>query len=79
MANLLSGYGLVLPNDSSHRSNTALDVGSIAASRKRLGLSQRELAESLGVSLHTVQSWEQDRRKPSQLAVKFMRFLFDKK
>ena len=36
----------------------------IAALRKYLSLSQRDLAERLGISIDTLQNWEQDRTAP---------------
>jgi DNA-binding XRE family transcriptional regulator len=33
--------------------------------RKRLAMTQRTFAAALGVSVHTVQQWEQDRQWPS--------------
>jgi putative transcriptional regulator len=41
--------------------------------RARLNLSQSEFAELMGVSLRTVQDWEQGRRKPSGPAVALLR------
>ncbi|MBN2466792.1 MAG: helix-turn-helix transcriptional regulator [Deltaproteobacteria bacterium] len=37
--------------------------------RRQLGLSQKELARALGVSFATVNRWENDRAKPSPLAL----------
>lgn len=39
----------------------AQDIKSI---RERLGLSQRQMANLMGVSVDTLQNWEQNRRKP---------------
>lgn len=39
----------------------AQDVKTI---RERLGLSQRQFAALMGVSIDTLQNWEQNRRKP---------------
>ncbi len=36
----------------------------VKAIRRQLGLSQREFASLLGVSVDTVQNWEQNRRQP---------------
>ena len=36
----------------------------IKAIRERLGLSQRQFAALMGVSIDTLQNWEQNRRKP---------------
>ncbi len=41
--------------------------------RKASGLSQVEFAEILGVSVRTLQDWEQGRRKPSGAAATLLR------
>ncbi|PTX90722.1 helix-turn-helix domain-containing protein [Opitutus sp. ER46] len=38
---------------------------SIAAVRARLGFSQSQFARALGISLDTLQNWEQGRRQPT--------------
>jgi putative transcriptional regulator len=43
----------------------APDVGSV---REKTGLSQARFAELLGVSVRTLQEWEQERRAPSGAA-----------
>ena len=40
----------------------------IIRAREKLGLSQGEFAELLGVSVRTLQDWEQGRREPSGAA-----------
>ena len=45
-----------------------VEVSPLAASRLRIGLSQSEFAKLLGVSLRTLQEWEQGRRAPSGAA-----------
>src|SRR3954447_18394386 len=40
--------------------------------RSAIGASQTVFAQFLGTSLNTVRSWEQDTRKPSPLARRFM-------
>jgi putative transcriptional regulator len=47
------------------RITTVPDVGSI---REKTGLSQVRFAELLGVSVRTLQDWEQGRRAPSGAA-----------
>lgn len=47
------------------RITTLPDVGSI---REKTGLSQARFAELLGVSVRTLQDWEQGRRAPSGAA-----------
>jgi len=43
-------------------------VPSVAAVRQKTGLSQSRFAELLGVSVRTLQEWEQGRRAPSGAA-----------
>jgi putative transcriptional regulator len=43
-------------------------VPSVASIREKTGLSQQRFAELLGVSVRTVQEWEQGRRAPSGAA-----------
>lgn len=43
-------------------------VPSVAAVRERTGLSQAAFAKLLGVSVRTLQEWEQGRRAPSGAA-----------
>jgi len=38
---------------------------SISAVRARLGFSQAQFAQAFGISLDTLQNWEQGRRKPT--------------
>lgn len=47
------------------RGRFTVEVTEAASARQRLGTSQSEFAEMLGVSLRTLQDWEQGRRKPS--------------
>jgi putative transcriptional regulator len=45
-----------------------IDVIPVVEARQKTGLSQSRFAELLGVSVRTLQDWEQGRRKPSQAA-----------
>lgn len=44
------------------------NLPSVSAIRERTGLSQARFAELLGVSVRTLQDWEQGRRAPSGAA-----------
>ena len=45
-----------------------LNVPSVSSIRERTGLSQPRFAQLLGVSVRTLQEWEQGRREPSGAA-----------
>ncbi len=45
-----------------------VEVSPVVEARQRTGLSQSRFAELLGVSVRTLQEWEQGRRKPSRAA-----------
>jgi putative transcriptional regulator len=45
-----------------------INVPDVAQTRKRTGLSQARFAQLLGVSVRTLQDWEQGRRAPSGAA-----------
>ncbi|WP_298438906.1 helix-turn-helix domain-containing protein [Geobacter sp.] len=47
---------------------STVEVSPIASARMRIGMTQSEFAKMLGVSLRTLQEWEQGRRKPSGAA-----------
>ncbi len=50
-----------------------INVPSVAAIREGTGLSQRKFARLLGVSVRTLQEWEQGRRSPSGAARTLLR------
>ena len=47
---------------------STVEVSPLASARLKIGLSQSEFAKMLGVSLRTLQEWEQGRRNPSGAA-----------
>src|SRR6266478_441775 len=47
----------------------------IRAIRERTSLSQSEFARLIGVSVKTLQNWEQDRRRPTGPAVALLRII----
>lgn len=46
-----------------------VDLLPVVEARQKSGLSQSRFAELLGVSVRTLQDWEQGRRKPSKAAM----------
>jgi putative transcriptional regulator len=50
------------------RTGRIVNVPPVAEIRKKTGLSQSRFAALLGVSVRTLQDWEQDRRAPSGAA-----------
>jgi putative transcriptional regulator len=52
---------------------TTVQISAAAEARNRVGLSQNEFAKLLGVSVRTVQDWEQGRREPSGAARTLLR------
>jgi putative transcriptional regulator len=55
-----------------------LPKNEIRTMRTRLGWSQEQLAREVGVSLSTVQRWEQNGTKPSKLAARELARVFEK-
>ena len=49
----------------------------MAAARERLGLSQAQLAQRLGVKLPTIQGWEADRAEPRANRMQMLAGLLD--
>ncbi|MGA9851323.1 MAG: helix-turn-helix domain-containing protein [Gammaproteobacteria bacterium] len=47
------------------KKNTVKIPGDVRVIRERIGISQSAFAALLGVSLRTLQDWEQGRRKPT--------------
>ena len=45
----------------------------IAALRRFVGLTQVRFAEAMGISVHTLRNWEQDRRQPEGPAIALLR------
>jgi putative transcriptional regulator len=52
-----------------------VDASSVRAIRERTSLSQTEFAELIGVSVKTLQNWEQDRRHPTGPAAALLRII----
>lgn len=45
----------------------------IKALRAFIGLTQQQLAQAMGISVHTLRNWEQDRRRPEGPAIALLR------
>lgn len=56
--------------------STQVDVSYVVTARNHVGLSQSEFAQLLGVSVRTLQAWEQGRIKPSGAAQTLMRIAY---
>ena len=52
---------------------TAVEVSAATEARNSVGMSQSEFAKLLGVSVRTLQDWEQGRREPSGAAKTLLR------
>lgn len=45
----------------------------VAALRRFVGLSQQKFAAAMGISVHTLRNWEQDRRRPEGPALALLK------
>jgi putative transcriptional regulator len=50
-----------------------LEPGDVAALRRFICLTQEQFAEALGISVHTLRNWEQDRVKPDGPGIALLR------
>lgn len=56
--------GAILRGDEEPSRRFEIEEPDVAAVRERYGLSQRRFAAMLGISVRTLQNWEQGRRRP---------------
>lgn len=56
--------GAVLREDAEPSRRVEIEEPDVAAVRKRYDLSQEQFATMLGISVRTLQNWEQGRRRP---------------
>lgn len=57
--------GAILRGEKKASRRTVIDSSGVRAIRERTSLSQSEFAQLIGVSIKTLQNWEQDRRRPT--------------
>jgi putative transcriptional regulator len=56
--------GRILTGDAEPSRRYQIEEPDVAAVRERYGLSQEQFAAMLGISVRTLQNWEQGRRRP---------------
>ncbi|WP_028884486.1 helix-turn-helix domain-containing protein [Taylorella asinigenitalis] len=54
---------------------TVIDKNRVSNIRKKVGLSQSQFANQIGVSTSTLKSWEQGQRNPSGCALKLLNLI----
>jgi putative transcriptional regulator len=57
--------GAILRGERKPSRHIAIPASGVRAIRERTSLSQSEFADLIGVSVKTLQNWEQDRRRPT--------------
>lgn len=57
--------GAILRGEQEPSSRISISASGVRAIRERTSLSQSEFARLIGVSIKTLQNWEQDRRRPT--------------
>ncbi len=67
--------GAILRGQRKPSRRVELQSSGIRAIRERTSLSQSEFARLMGVSVKTLQNWEQDRRHPTGPAVALLRII----
>lgn len=55
-----------------------VQVSQVIEARQKVGFSQRQFADLMGVSLRTLQEWEQGRRNPSRAASSLLRIAMER-
>jgi putative transcriptional regulator len=80
LLNSIREGGAILRNEipASRRTTIAANANRVRAIRERTKLSQADFARFIGVSIKTLQNWEQDRRKPSGPAETLLRIIAHK-
>ena len=65
--------GSIMRGDSIPHRRTVLSTVDVKSLRERLGLTQTQFSGMIGVSVKTLQNWEQGRRKPEGPAKALLR------
>lgn len=67
--------GAILRGHQKPARQTSIGASGVREIRERTHLSQSEFAQLIGVSIKTLQNWEQDRRRPTGPAVALLRII----
>jgi putative transcriptional regulator len=67
--------GAILRRDKQASRRFTIKASGVQAIRERTRLSQSEFAQLIGVSVKTLQNWEQDRRRPTGPAAALLRII----
>ena len=67
--------GAILRREKGASRRFTIDASGVQAIRERTRLSQSEFAQLIGVSVKTLQNWEQDRRRPTGPAAALLRVI----
>ena len=67
--------GAILRGQKKPSRRFVVDAAGVRAVRERISLSQSEFAALIGVSVKTLQNWEQDRRRPTGPAAVLLRII----
>src|SRR5262250_2931935 len=67
--------GAILRGQKRPSRRTVIGASGVRAIRERTSLSQSEFADLIGVSVKTLQNWEQDRRRPTGPAATRLRII----
>src|SRR5260370_15495370 len=67
--------GAILRGQKQPARRFVVEAAGVRAIRERTSLSQSEFADLIGVSVKTLQNWEQDRRRPNGPAAALLRII----
>jgi putative transcriptional regulator len=67
--------GAILRGEREPARRVAVDASGIRTIRERTSLSQSEFAHLMGVSIKTLQNWEQNRRQPTGPAAALLKII----